>query len=51
MDKNEYVRRMQQMINKGREDGFYGKAEDITLQDLTRSQDFLLGNFSRYERM
>ena len=48
MDKNDYVKKMQQIINKGIENGVYEKTEDNALQNLKRFQDFLYRNFSKY---
>ena len=50
MDKNDYVKKMQEMIDKGIQEGIYEKTEDNTLQDLKRFQDFLCRNFSKYEK-
>ena len=48
MDKNDYVKKMQQIINKGIENWVYEKTEDNALQNLKRFQDFLYRNFSKY---
>ena len=50
MDKNDYVKKVQEMIDKGIQDGVYAKTEDSTLQDLNRFQDFLYRNVSKYEK-
>ena len=50
MDKNDYVKKKQEMIDKGIQDGVSAKTEDNTLQDLKRFQDFLYRNFSKYEK-
>ena len=50
MDKNDYVKKMQETIDKGIQEGVYAKAEDSTLQDLKRFQDFFYRNFSKYEK-
>ena len=41
IDKNDYVKKMQKMIDKGIQEGVYAKTENNTLQDLKRFQDFL----------
>lgn len=48
--KNNYVKEMQQMIDKGIPDELYSKTEDNTLQKLKCFQDFLYKNFSKYEK-
>ena len=50
MDKNDYVKKMQEMIDKGIQEGVYAKREDNTFQDLKQFQDFLYRNFSKYEK-
>ena len=50
MEKDNYVKKMQEMIDKGIQDGVYAKAEDKTLQDLKGFQDFLFRNFSKYKK-
>ena len=36
MIKNDYVKKMQEMVDKGIQEGVYAKTEDNTLQDLKR---------------
>ena len=50
MDKNDYVKKMQEMTDKGIQEGVYVKTEDNTLQDVKQFQDFLYRNFSKYEK-
>ena len=50
MDKNDYVKKMQEMIDKWIPERVYVKTEDNTLQDLKQFQDFLYRNFSKYEK-
>ena len=50
MDKNDYVKKIQEMIDKGIQGGVYARTEDNTLQNLKRFQDFLYRNFSKYEK-
>ena len=47
MNKNDYVKKMQEVIDKGIQDGISAKTEDNTLQDLKHFQDFLYGNFNK----
>ena len=49
MDKVDYVRKLQDMIDEGIEKKVYEKSEDNTLTDLKHFQDFLYRNFSKYE--
>ena len=50
MDKNYYVKKMPEMIDKGIQDEVYSKTGDNTLQDLKCFHDFLYRNFSKYEK-
>ena len=50
MDKNDYVKKMQEMIDRGIQDGVYAKTEDKTLPDLKLFQDLLYRNFSKYKK-
>ena len=50
MDKKDYINKMETMINLGIEKGVYVEAEDSTLKDLKRFQDFLYRNFKKYEK-
>ena len=46
--KKDYVKKMQEMIDKGTQDRIYAETEDNNIQDLNRFQDFLYRNFSEY---
>ena len=48
MDKNDCVNKMQEMIDKGIQDGVYAKTEDDTLQDL--KSEISKRNFSKFEK-
>ena len=50
MDKNDYVKKMQEMIDKWIPERVYVKTKDNTLQDLKQFQDILYRNFSKYEK-
>ena len=50
MDKNDYVKKIQEMIDYELREGVYAKTEGNTLQDLKQFQDFLYSNFSKYEK-
>ena len=50
MNKNDYVKKMQEMIDKWIPERVYAKTEDNTLQDLKQFQDFLYRNFSKFEK-
>ena len=50
MGKNDDVKKMQEMIDKGIPEGVYAKTEDDTLQDLKRFQELLYRNFSKSEK-
>ena len=50
MNKEDYVNKLQNMINEGITDGVYVETQDETLQDLKRFQDFLYRNFRKYEK-
>ena len=47
-EKKDYVKKMQEMIDKGAQDRIYAETEDNNIQDLKRFQDFLYRNFSEY---
>ena len=51
IDKNYYVKKIQQMINNEIQDGVYAKTEDTTLLDLKHFQDYPYRNFSKYENI
>ena len=54
MNKTDYVRKIQEMINVGIRDGIYTPCEDDTISELKRFQDFLYRNFKDhkyYEKM
>ena len=50
MDRNDYVKKILKMIEKGIQEGVFVKTEDSTLQNLKQFQDFLYRNFSKYEK-
>ena len=50
MDKDDYVRKMTEMIDQGIIDGVYEETTDETLDDLKHFQDFLYRNFKKYEK-
>ena len=50
MDKNNYLKKMQEMMGKGIQDGVFAKTEDHILEDLKLFQGFLYRNFSKYEK-
>ena len=47
-EKKDYVKKMQEMIDKGTQDRIYAETEDNNIQDLKRFQDFLYRNFIEY---
>ena len=47
-EKKDYVKKMQEMIDKGTQDRVYAETEDSNIQDLKLFQDFLYRNFSEY---
>ena len=49
MDKNDYVKKMKEMIDKRIEEGVYAKSEEKILQNLKWFQDFLCRDFNKYE--
>ena len=49
MDKNDYVKKMKEMIDKRIEEGVYAKSEDNILRNLKRFQDFLCRDLNKYE--
>ena len=54
MNKVDYVTKMNQMIEKGLEDGTYVESEDTTLEDLAHFKNFLYRNFKdhpKYQKM
>ena len=55
MNKSDYQKKMQQMINDGIRDGIYKVTVDNTLDDLKTFKSFLYRNFYRkfkhYEKM
>lgn len=54
MNKEDYVNKMNQMIDAGIEDGTYAESDDTTLEDLKHFKQFLQRNFSdhpKYKKM
>ena len=49
MNKADYIRKMETMIEEGIKNGTYAESVDTTMQDLKRFQDFLRRNFKKYE--
>ena len=49
MDKADYTRKLQDMINDGIAKGVYEKTEDKILQELKSFKDFIYRNFRKYE--
>ena len=49
MNRSDYIKKLEGMIEEGVKKGTYKKTEDITLQDLKKFQDFLYRNFCTYE--
>lgn len=50
MDKQNYIQKLEEMIHEGMEKGVYKKANDNTLRDLKRFQDFLYRNFKKHKQ-
>ena len=50
MNKTDYIRKMNEMIEKGLEDGTYVESEDTTLEDLKHFKDFLYRNFKKHPK-
>ena len=50
MNKEDYVRKMTEMIDQGISDGVYEETTDETLDDLKHFQDFLYRNFKKFEK-
>ena len=49
MNKADYIKKMETMIEEGIKNGTYAEAGDTIMQDLKRFQDFLRRNFKNYE--
>ena len=49
MIKTDYITKIETMIEEGIKNGTYEKADDTTVQDFKRFQDFLRQNFKKYE--
>ena len=49
MNKTDYISKMQGMIDEGISNGTYQEADDDTLGELRRFQDFLYRNFYKYK--
>ena len=49
MNKVNYIKKTETMIEEGIKNGTYAEAGDTTMQDLKRFQDFLRRNFRKYE--
>ena len=50
MNKTDYIRKMNEMIENGLEDGTYVESEDTTLEDLKHFKDFLYRNFKKHPK-
>ena len=50
MDKHDYVRKMENMINEGTQNNVYKETNDNTLKDHKRFQDFLYRNFKKHKQ-
>ena len=50
LKRNDYINKLETMINKGIESGTYVECEDTTLSGLKLFQDFLRRNFKNYEK-
>ena len=49
MNRSDYFKKLQHMIDEGIENGVYIVTEDKTLKDLKLSRSFLYRNFKKYE--
>ena len=49
MDRNDYIEKLENMIEDGIRKGTYERTEDTTLLDLKHFQDFLYRNFKNYK--
>ena len=50
MDKHDYVRKMENMINEVTQNNVYKETNDNTLKDHKRFQDFLYRNFKKHKQ-
>ena len=51
MNKTDYIKKKETMIEEGIKNGTYAETDDTTMQDLKRFQDFLRRYYEHYNEM